>query len=226
MLKNIKDLAKNKLRKFAQMQGYNNVEQPSLDELRNGYYLKGKWKNDFFKNDNPIVLELGCGKGEYSVSLAERYPQKNFIGIDIKGARMWQGATDALSKGFNNVGFLRVRIEWIEMCFSKNEIDEIWITFPDPQLKKRRRTKRLTHPFFIDKYKKIIKENTTIHLKTDSQFLYGFTLGVIESLGYDLEDCTNNLYNDRARKHMDIKTHYEQIYLKKGIPITYLRFKI
>ena len=112
------------------------------------------------------------------------------------------------------------------MCFSKNEIDEIWITFPDPQLKKRRRTKRLTHPFFIDKYKKIIKENTKIHLKTDSQFLYGFTLGVIESLGYDLEDCTNNLYNDRARKHMDIKTHYEQIYLKKGIPITYLRFKI
>ena len=208
------------------MEDYNHVEQPSLDELRNGYYLKGKWKKEFFKNDNPIVLELGCGKGEYSVSLAERYPQKNFVGVDIKGARMWQGATEALSKGFNNVGFLRVRIEWIEMCFAKNEIDEIWITFPDPQLKKRRRTKRLTHPDFISKYRKIIKENTKIHLKTDSQFLYGFTLGVIESLGYDLEDCTNNLYNDRARKHMDIKTHYEQIYLKKGIPITYIRFKI
>jgi len=203
------------------------VVQPLLDDLQNGFTLKGKWNKEFFKNDNPLVLELGCGMGEYSVGLAEKFPNKNFIGIDIKGARMWQGATQSLEKGMKNVGFLRIRIDWIEACFSKNEVDEIWITFPDPQLKKRRGTKRLTHPNFLNRYKNILKKEGLIHLKTDSQFLHGFTLGVIAGENHFLEDSTNDLYNDAIkREHMEIKTHYEQIYLNKGLPITYLRFRL
>jgi tRNA (guanine-N7-)-methyltransferase len=161
------------------------------------------------------------------VGLAEKFPNKNFIGIDIKGARMWQGATDALGKELKNVGFLRIRIDWIEKCFTKNEVDEIWITFPDPQLKKRRGTKRLTHPDFLHRYNNILKQEGQIHLKTDSQFLHGFTLGVIAASAHILEDSTNDLYNDAIkREHMEIKTHYEQIYLDKGLPITYLRFML
>ncbi|MEC8852804.1 MAG: tRNA (guanosine(46)-N7)-methyltransferase TrmB [Bacteroidota bacterium] len=220
-------MAKNKLKKFSQMKEYPHVIQPILDELKKGFCLKGKWGKDFFKNDNPLVLELGCGMGEYSVGLAKKYPDKNFLGIDIKGARIWQGATESLEKGMNNVGFLRIRIDWIEMCFAHTEIDEIWITFPDPQLKKRRGTKRLTHPGFLKHYKKILKEDAPIHLKTDSQFLHGFTLGVIAGENHILEDATEDLYNsNQQREHMDIKTHYEKIFLKKGLPITYLRFKL
>lgn len=220
-------MAKNKLKKFAQMKEYPHVIQPTLNELKEGFCLKGKWKKDFFKNDNPLVLELGCGMGEYSVGLAKKYPDKNFLGIDIKGARIWQGATESLEKGMKNVGFLRIRIDWIEMCFAKTEVDEIWITFPDPQLKKRRGTKRLTHPGFLKHYKKILKEDAPIHLKTDSQFLHGFTLGVIAGENHILEDATEDLYNsNQQREHMDIKTHYEKIFLKKGLPITYLRFKL
>ena len=220
-------MAKNKLKKFAQMKDYNHVIEPSLDELKAGLALKGKWKKDFFKNDNPLVLELGCGMGEYSVGLAKKYPNKNFLGIDIKGARIWQGATESLEKEMKNVGFLRIRIDWIEMCFAKKEVDEIWITFPDPQLKKRREAKRLTHPGFLKLYKKILKENAPIHLKTDSQFLHGFTLGVITGENHILEDSTHDLYNSPVkREHMEIKTHYEQIYLNKGLPITYLRFRL
>ena len=220
-------MAKNKLKKFAQMKEYPHVIQPTLDELKEGFCLKEKWGKDFFKNDNPLVLELGCGMGEYSVGLAKKYPNKNFLGIDIKGARIWQGATESLEKGMKNVGFLRIRIDWIEMCFAKTEVDEIWITFPDPQLKKRRGTKRLTHPGFLKHYKKILKEDAPIHLKTDSQFLHGFTLGVIADENHILEDATEDLYNsNQQREHMDIKTHYEKIFLKKGLPITYLRFKL
>jgi len=220
-------LAKNKLKKFAQMETYPHVKQPDLKVLGEGYEMKGSWKKEFFKNDNPLVLELGCGMGEYSVGLAEKYPEKNFLGIDIKGARMWQGAIESLEKEMKNVGFLRIRIDWIEKCFSENEVDEIWITFPDPQLKKRRVTKRLTHPDFLKRYQSILTKNAPIHLKTDSQFLHGFTLGVIASAGHILEDSTNDLYNDHTkREHMEIKTHYEQIYLDRGLPITYLRFRL
>ena len=220
-------MAKNKLKKFAQMETYPHVKQPDLKVLGEGYEMKGNWKKEFFKNDNPLVLELGCGMGEYSVGLAEKYPAKNFLGIDIKGARMWQGAIESLEKEMKNVGFLRIRIDWIEKCFSENEVDEIWITFPDPQLKKRRGTKRLTHPDFLKRYQSILTKNAPIHLKTDSQFLHGFTLGVIASAGHILEDSTNDLYNDHTkREHMEIKTHYEQIYLDKGLSITYLRFRL
>ena len=139
-------MAKNKLRKFAEMETYPHVVQPELEELKEGFMMKGKWKKEFFKNDNPLVLELGCGKGEYSVGLAKKYPNKNFLGIDIKGSRMWTGATQAKEESLANVGFLRMRIEFIELAFSKGEVDEIWITFPDPQLKTRSAQTRLPLP--------------------------------------------------------------------------------
>ena len=209
------------------MWSYPHVFQPEIGVLRQGYNMKGKWKQNFFKNDNPLVVELGCGMGEYTVGMAENESNKNYIGIDVKGARMWQGATQSLEKGLSNVAFLRIRIEFIECCFNKNEIDEIWITFPDPQIKKRRAKKRLTHPNFLKKYKNIIRDNGLIHLKTDSQFLHGFTLGVIASQGYEIEETTNDIYSSYLEKEcMGITTHYEKIYLEKGIPITYLRFRL
>ena len=208
------------------MKTFSHVEQPDLELLEKGYYLKGNWRKSFFKNNNPLVLELGCGMGEYSVGLAEKFPNKNFLGIDIKGARMWQGASISFDKDLQNIGFLRIRIEWIEKCFEKDEIDEIWITFPDPQLKKRRARKRLTHPIFLRRYAKILKKAGLIHLKTDSQFLHGFTLGVIASEDYVLNDSTHDLYNSSIkREHTEIKTHYEKIYLDQGLPITYLCFQ-
>ena len=220
-------MAKNKLRKFAEMETYPHVVQPELDELKEGFGLKGKWKKEFFKNDNPLVLELGCGKGEYSVGLAKKYPNKNFLGIDIKGSRMWTGATQAKEESLANVGFLRMRIEFIELAFSKGEVDEIWITFPDPQLKKRRAQKRLTHPLFLNRYNYLLQKEGVIHLKTDSQFLHGYTLGIIHGEGHILEDAEHDLYNAKLqREHMEIRTHYEQIYLQKGMPITYCRFKL
>ena len=209
------------------MKDYPHVEEPTLEEMKEGFHLKEKWKQDFFKNENPLVLELGCGMGEYSVGLAEKFPEKNFLGVDIKGARIWQGATDALNKELSNVGFLRIRIDWIEACFAQAEVDEIWITFPDPQLKKRKGSKRLTHPDFLKRYNNILKKDGVIHLKTDSQFLHGFTLGIITGENYILEDSTHDLYASPVeREHMEIKTHYEQIYLSKGLPITYLRFRL
>ena len=220
-------MGKNKLRKFSEMENFENVIQPETYHLTNDISLKGKWNKDFFKNKNPIVLELGCGKGEYSVSLAERYPEKNFIGIDIKGNRMWKGATDSIRMGLENIAFLRIRIENIEKCFSENEISEIWITFPDPQIKKRREKKRLTHPVFLKKYSSFLQKEGIINLKTDSQFLYGYTLGIIEGHKHKLLDCVEDIYGvHQLRQDMDVKTHYEKIYLEKETPITYTKFSL
>ena len=203
------------------------VIQPDTYELKKDIELKGKWNSDFFKNDHPIVLELGCGKGEYSVALAERYPKKNFIGIDIKGNRMWVGASNSHNKELKNIAFLRIRIENIIKCFDENEVSEIWITFPDPQIKRRRTNKRLTHPEFLKRYTHFLKEDGIINLKTDSAFLYGFTLGIIEGEGHELLDCTNDLYGvHQLRENMDIKTHYEKLFLDKGTPITYTKFQL
>lgn len=203
------------------------VIQPETYEMKEDISLKGKWNEDFFKNDNPIVLELGCGKGEYSVELAERYPNKNYIGVDIKGNRMWVGAQDSFEKKLNNIAFLRIRIENIIKCFAENEVSEIWITFPDPQIKRKRQSKRLTHADFLKRYRTFLSEDAVINLKTDSQFLYGYTLGIIEGEGHELLDCTNDLYNvNQTRENLEIKTHYEKIYLEKGTQITYIKFRV
>ena len=203
-----------------------NVIQPENYDLQEDIDLKGHW-NNFFNNDNPIVLELGCGKGEYSLALAERYPDKNFIGIDIKGNRMCVGAMEAENKNIENIAFLRIRIENIMKCFAENEVSEIWITFPDPQIKRRRQSKRLTHPNFLKKYQSFLKRDGVINIKTDSVFFYGYTLGVIEAGNHDLLDCTNDLYNvHQIRENMDIKTFYEKIYLEKNSPITYTKFRL
>lgn len=209
------------------MKGYKNVFEPSMEQVMSEFELKGSWNKSFFKNENPIVLELGCGKGEYSVGLAKKYPNKNFIGVDVKGARMWHGSTQALEQGLENVGFLRTRIEFIEHCFGSDEIDEIWITFPDPQLKKRRAKNRLTHPIFLKRYQSFLKKSGVIHLKTDSQFLHGYTLGIIYGFNHILEDAEHDIYNAvLKRENLEIKTHYEKMFLDKNMPITYLRFAL
>ena len=168
---------KKKLKRFRDNENFQNVIQPKRWDLINEKFLfKGKWNLNFFRNNSPIVLELGCGKGEYSLFLADKYPNKNYIGIDIKGARFWKGAKSAIESKIQNVAFLRTQIELLNYCFEENEIDEIWITFPDPQIKLNRTKHRLTNPEMLNIYKNIIKKKGIIHLKTDSEFLYGYTL--------------------------------------------------
>lgn len=169
--------SKNKLKRFRENENFPNVVQPQREEItENTYSLKGNWNTNFFKEDQPIVLELGCGKGEYSVALAKANPDKNFIGIDIKGARFWRGAKTALEEDLENVGFIRTQIELVDLLFAENEIDEIWITFPDPQIKYKRTKHRLTNSEFLQKYKKILKPEGVVNLKTDSEFMHGYTL--------------------------------------------------
>jgi tRNA (guanine-N7-)-methyltransferase len=220
-------VAKHKLERFAQMATFENVIQPKFEEVLNkDYKLKGNWNTAFFKNNNPIVLELGCGKGEYTVGLAQRYPDKNFIGIDIKGARMWRGASYSVQNGIKNAGFLRTRIEHIVSFFAPGEVSEIWITFPDPQMKRIRAKKRLTSPTFLAYYKKFIATGGFIHLKTDSSFLYDYTCKVCSCNNLDVKVNTNDLYNSGIDNEalLSIKTFYESQFLAKGIPIKYLKF--
>lgn len=193
-----------------------------------GFPLKGKWRENFFHNDNPIVLELGCGKGEYTVGLAQRFKDKNFIGVDIKGARMWSGATEARDRGMRNVAFLRTHIEMIDSFFAADEVDEIWITFPDPQMKKVR--KRLTSTRFLELYRKILKPGGVIHLKTDSPFLYTYTRLLVEKNAGTLPllKQTDNLYAnpEGVDDILDIKTHYERQWLERGLTIKYISFRL
>ncbi len=217
-------MGKNKLQKFSDMDGYRHVFQyPFYVLQQEGFPLKGKWNQEFFKNDQPIVLELGCGKGEYAVGLAQLYPEKNFIGVDIKGARMWTGAKQALEKGLGNVAFLRTSIELIAHFFEAGEISEIWITFPDPQMKKV--TKRLTSTRFMQLYRSILAPNGLIHLKCDSPFLYGYTSEMIAINGLSVNVMTDDLYNSGIEdKILGIKTFYEQQWLDRGKTIKYLQF--
>jgi len=220
--------SKNKLKRFNQNLIFPNVIQPSREELiENKYPLKGNWRKDFFKNENPIVLELGCGKGEYSVYLAKENLHKNFIGIDLKGARLWAGAKESLILELKNVAFIRAQIELVSDLFSENEIDEIWITFPDPQIKYKRTKHRLTNPQFLAKYKNILKPEGFIHLKTDSEYMHGYTLGLLEGMGIEVEYAHHDLYtNPYAPKEASaVQTYYEKIYLEENKPITYLKFK-
>ena len=221
--------SKNKLKRFKENLTFSNVIQPSREEVvNNNFYLKENWNANFFKNNNPIVLELGCGKGEYTVALAKENSNKNFIGIDIKGARFWRGAKTAIENNMNNVAFLRTQIELIEHCFAANEIDEIWITFPDPQIKYKRTKHRLTNSEFLQRYKKILKPNAIVHLKTDSEFMHGYTLGLLHGEGHKVLYANHSIYkNEGAPKEVtNIQTFYEQQYLEQDKPITYIQFKI
>ena len=219
-------MGKNKLKKFAEMDTFENVFQyPFAVVERDGFPLKGRWKSDFFKNDNPIVLELGCGKGEYAVGLARRFPEKNYIGVDIKGARMWTGAKAAVKEGISNVAFLRTNIELITRFFEPGEVSEIWITFPDPQMKKVR--KRLTSSRFLELYREILVADGLVHLKTDSPFLYTYTDALVKLNELPTEVNTSDLYHsDIVDDILEIKTFYEQQWLDRGLTIKYIKFHL
>ena len=218
--------SKNKLKRFEENQSFDNVIQPSREEVLNDFSLKGQWQS-YFKNDNPIVLELGCGKGEYSVALAEKYPEKNFIGVDIKGARFWRGAKTALENDFKNVAFLRTQIELIDQCFDKNEVSEIWITFPDPQIKYKRTKHRLITKPFLEQYQSILKANGLVHLKTDSEFLHGYLLGLLHEGPHDILFAHHDIYNSSSppAEATAIQTFYEKQYLEVEKAITYVKFR-
>lgn len=225
---------KNKLLRFAQINSFKNVyqnfqyENPQLigkDNVKTD--LKGVWGSQHFKNDNPITLELACGGGEYTVALARKYPDRNFIGVDVKGARIYKGAKIALQEELDNAAFLRTRIEVIETFIAPEEITEIWITFPDPFLKERKSNKRLTAPPFFDRYKNILKKDHIIHLKTDSTPLYEFTLESIESYGAQLLFNNDDIYREETKfEELDFKTFYELKHLANDLKIKYIRFKL
>lgn len=219
--------SKNKLKRFRENETFANVVQPTREEVTEAAFaLKGNWKRDFFKNEQPLVLELGCGKGEYSVNLARKYPDKNFLGIDIKGARFWRGAKTALEEKLDNVGFLRTQIELVDYLFAENEVDEIWITFPDPQIKYKRTKHRLTNQEFLEKYKQILRPSGLVHLKTDSEFMHGYTLGLLHGLDETIEYAHHDVYgNPHAPEEVtSIQTFYENQYLEVDKKITYIRF--
>jgi len=208
--------SKNKLRRFRENETFENVIQPSREELeKDQFSLKGNWNKDFFKNDHPIVLELGCGKGEYTIGLSKQDSGKNFIGIDIKGARFWRGAKTAIEDDLKNVAFLRTQIELID-------------TFPDPQIKYKRTKHRLTNTEFLQKYKHILKPEGVVNLKTDSEFMHGYTLGLLHGEGHEIlyahHDIYKNEYSPKAVR--EIQTFYEKQYLDRGKPITYIQFRI
>lgn len=221
--------SKNKLKRFKENETFKNVFQPTREALINQEFsLKGHWNKTYFKNNNPLVLELGCGKGEYSVALAQKYPDKNFIGIDIKGARFWRGAKTAVHEGMENVAFLRTQIELIGYAFGNHEVDEIWITFPDPQIKYKRTKHRMTNSDFLKRYQSILKPDGIVNLKTDSEFMHGYTLGLLHGEGHEVLYSNHNVYKQEGSPEevTGIQTFYESQYLEQNKAITYIRFKI
>ena len=219
-------MGKGKLAKFADLASYPHVfEYPYsvVDDVP--FEMKGKWGESFFRNDHPIVLELGCGRGEYTVGLGRLFPDKNFIGVDIKGARMWSGATESLRHGMTNVAFLRTNIEIIDRFFAADEVSEIWLTFSDPQMKKP--TKRLSSSFFLERYRKFLKDGGLVHLKTDSNFLYTYTRLLIEENQLPVQVQTDDLYHSgQADEILSIQTYYEQQWLDRGLNIKYIKFAL
>ena len=221
-------MPKTKLRKFEENKKLKTLLEPRIENIKDKFAFKGKW-NTLFKNDNPIILELGCGKAEYTINLAKRFQNKNFIGIDIKGDRIWQGAKEAQEQNICNAFFIRTNVELISHIFCKNEIEEIWITFPDPQIKNRHAKKRLINNKFIDLYKNILAINGKIHLKTDNQFLYGYALGVIQSQKYNIIINHHDIYNNNQNEFelaREIKTYYEKKFLSENLPISYIQFSL
>lgn len=229
-------MSKGKLEKFAEIGTFPNVFQLPLLHNSEDFSLKGKWHQEYFKNNNPLVLELGCGKGEYTVGLAEKFPNKNFIGVDIKGARLWRGSKTAFDNKMNNVAFVRTRIDHIEKVFAPGEVDEIWVTFPDPQPQKTRERKRLTSPVFLNRYAKILKQSGIVNLKTDNFPLYDYSKEVAQELKLELLASTDDLYKSIEKAEdtyisknaelLQIKTYYEKMFLEQGLKINYLSFKI
>ena len=221
-------MGKGKLAKFADMETYENVFQYPFSVVSDvPFTMRGHWREQYFKNDNPIVLELGCGKGEYTVGLAKRYPQMNFIGVDIKGARMWTGATQALQEGLKNVAFLRTNIEIIDRFFAPGEVQDIWLTFSDPQMKNPR--KRLSSTYFMERYRRFLTDNGIIHLKTDSNFLATYTNYMVERNQFPVDLKTNDLYketNEAFAEAASIQTYYESMWLARGLNIKYLKFHL
>ena len=218
---------KRKLAHFAELETFKNVIQAPLKNAAADHPMKGAWNEKFFAIKQPIVLELGCGKGEYTVNLAEKYPDKNYIGVDIKGNRIWRGSKTAIEQGMGNVGFLRTEIENIEFFFAPDEVSEIWITFPDPQMKYKTERKRLTSPAFLDRYRKIIKPGGMLHLKTDSKFLHDYTMAVLRSQNVKINRFSADIYSEFPDDEvLQIQTHYEKIFLGQGIPITYINFNL
>ena len=223
-------MSKGKLAKFADMEKYENVFQYPYSVVEHvPFDMQGHWRDDYFHNDNPIVLELGCGKGEYTVGLARMFPDINFIGVDIKGARIWTGATQALNEGLHNVAFLRTNIEIIERFFSPGEVQEIWLTFSDPQMKNPR--KRLTSTFFMERYRKFLVDGGTVHLKTDSNFLFTYTRLMVEKNGLPMLLCTDDLYHydnvdEATRQILSIHTYYENMWIERGLNIKYMKFRL
>jgi tRNA (guanine-N7-)-methyltransferase len=217
---------KKKMQRFAEMETFPNVIQPAFDDVFGKQYrLKGNWAASEFMNPNPLVLELGCGKGEYTVGLAKRHPEKNLIGIDIKGSRMWRGAKTAVDEGVKNTRFLRTHIEMINSFFAADEVDEIWITFPDPQLKKKR--KRLTSPGFLSRYSLFLRNNGLVHLKTDNDVLYKYTYDLAVLNGFTIRFSTTDLYSSDIRgTAVEIQTFYERQFLSQGMKINYLCFEL
>lgn len=228
-------MGKGKLAKFADMETYGNVFQYPYSVVSDvPFSMRGHWREEYFKNQNPIVLELGCGKGEYTVGLAHRHPEMNFIGVDIKGARMWTGATMALREGLPNVAFLRTNIEIIDRFFSEDEVQELWLTFSDPQMKNPR--KRLTSTWFLNRYRHFLTDGGIVHLKTDSNFLYTYTSLLVEKNALPVELQTVDLYGSLSGDSSDapsalaeaaaIQTYYEQMWLDRGLAIKYLKFRL
>lgn len=217
-------MGKNKLQKFADMANFPHVfEYPYSVADNVPFAMKGKWGEAFFKNNNPIVVELGCGRGEYTVGLGKMFPDKNFIAVDIKGARMWSGATGSLEAGLKNVAFLRTNIEIIDRFFAENEVSEIWLTFSDPQMKKA--TKRLTSTYFMERYRRFVKPDGIIHVKTDSNFMFTYTKYMIEENQFPVKFITEDLYHAEPDDDiLNIKTYYEQQWLDRGLSIKYIKF--
>lgn len=220
-------MSKGKQEKFAEIETFKNVLQPKFEEIfRTDFRLKGKWNTEFFKNDNPITLELGCGKGEYTVGLAKMFPERNFLGFDIKGSRIWKGAKEAIQKGIHNAGFVRARIDHINSFFAPEEVDEIWFTFSDPQLKKP--LKRLTSSRFLSYYQKFMVDNGVINLKTDSVVLYEYTHALVQHNGLEIEEAIEDIYSSPKANDevLSIRTYYEQGWLEQGLKSQYLRFRL